>query len=593
MSYKYFLLFVLACNISNAQLSIRNSAYVFVSDEIVFVEDDINLNEINSSIYLRNEAQIIQGSGITGNSGVGQLSVYQEANVDEYEYNYWCAPIGNKTSNSSNNPFGISLLNDVTGLITATPATYTRTSSYNGTSSPLNIEPYWIWKYIASSNYSDWIHVQGSTTINPGEGFTMKGTTGSGGAQRYDFRGKPNTGTISVSVLNNQYTLVGNPYPSALDALAYIHDTENASVINGTLYYWEQNPNVNSHYLAAYDGGYGTYTISADGSLETYVTAIFSTYNNDGTVNALTGTTTSGKIPRRYIPIGQGFMVMGTATGTVKAKNSHRYFVKETASNSEFFKNSNSKTDDNTIKYKNGYAVVPDDYERFRLNVNFNNTYTRQLVETFHTSATLSFDYGLESKLIASELLASDAYLSNNSTMYIAEAQAYKEDLKIPFTLKLSQDMPIKISIADIQNFNDDHPIYIHDIENDTYVNLKSQDFNCNLEANEYIGRFEITFTKSTPELSTTIDIIEIEEIKIIQNNQIAELKILNLNDKEVKTINLYDISGKLLLSKKISESLDTFTYSTKSLSDGVYVTKIISDNDKLITKKIVINNKK
>ena len=75
------------CNLSFSQLSVRNSAYIFVIDEIVFVEDDINLNKANSKIYLRDEAQIIQGTGTTGNSGVGELSVYQESNVGEHKYN--------------------------------------------------------------------------------------------------------------------------------------------------------------------------------------------------------------------------------------------------------------------------------------------------------------------------------------------------------------------------------------------------------------------------------------------------------------------------------------------------------------------------
>ena len=169
MHNKLIVLALFLCNLSFSQLSVRNSTYVFVNDEIVFVEDDINLNEAASSLYLRNEAQIIQGIGTTGNSGLGELSIYQEANVGEHEYNYWCSPIGNKTNNSINNPFGISFLNDVTGLITSTPATYSSTSSYNGTSSPLNIEPYWVWKFIASDNYADWVHVQGNTTVNPGE----------------------------------------------------------------------------------------------------------------------------------------------------------------------------------------------------------------------------------------------------------------------------------------------------------------------------------------------------------------------------------------------------------------------------------------
>ncbi|HEX9600340.1 MAG TPA: secretion protein, partial [Mariniflexile sp.] len=170
MQNKFIILFLLSCALSYGQLSIRNDAYVFITDEIVFVEDDINLNETDSKIYLRDEAQIIQGSGSTGNSGVGELSVYQEANVGAYEYNYWCSPIGSKTNNSINNPFGISLLNDVVDLTDSNPATYVHASTYNGTSTPLNIEPYWIWKYIAGSTYADWIHVQGNTTINPGEG---------------------------------------------------------------------------------------------------------------------------------------------------------------------------------------------------------------------------------------------------------------------------------------------------------------------------------------------------------------------------------------------------------------------------------------
>ena len=167
----------------------------------------------------------------------------------------------------------------------------------------MNIEPYWVWKFIASDNYADWVHVQGNTNVNPGEGFTMKGTIGSGDAQRYDFRGKPNNGAISVSVLNNQFTLTGNPYPSALDARAYIWDTNNRTTITGTLHYWEQDPSTNSHYLNEYNGGYATYTINASGTVETFISAVFNTYNGDGSIN-ISNTGARSKTARRYIPIG-------------------------------------------------------------------------------------------------------------------------------------------------------------------------------------------------------------------------------------------------------------------------------------------------
>lgn len=600
MKYLYtFLLFIISSNLISAQLSVRNDNYVFISDEIVFVEDDINLNEADSRIYLRSDAQVIQGTGTTGNSGVGELSVYQEGDhVGPYHYNYWCSPIGDKTSSSTNNPFGVTLLNDVTGLITSTPATVSHQSDYNGISSPLTIEQYWIWKYIANTAYAAWVHVQGATTINPGEGYTMKGTSGSGSSQRYDFRGKPNNGTIGVTVAANEFTLVGNPYPSALDALAYIHDTDNQAAITGTLYYWEQDMTINSHYIADYEGGYATYTISA-GGVPTYVPPTFSTYDQSGNPNGSGSGSPYKTPPQRYIPIGQGFMVEGRTgtTGTVRAKNSHRIFVQEGAGDgtngSIFFKTSNTKSKTSSeSKTNNGYSIMPDDHKRFRLNIDFNDTYTRQLVETFHSSATSGFDYGLESEIYVTDILASDAYLSNNESTYLAEALPFEETLKIPLTINVANDMPIRIRIADVQHF-DSQSIYIHDIENDTYVDLTKGDFNANLLTGNYTDRFEITFQSSNNNGLLDVDEEVLNSFKVFQNNNIAELKIYNPNALQVKDFNLFDINGKLVLRDNIESAKKQYTYSTKSLSDGVYVAKINLDNNQIISKKVVVANNK
>lgn len=586
MNYRFALLLVLLSNLSFSQLSVRNNHYIFVNDQVVFVEDDINLNETDSRIYLRSEGQLIQGTGLTGNSGNGELSIYQEGNVDEYEYNYWCSPISHQSSNT----FGIALLNDVLDVTTSTPTGYTHNGNLNGTSSPLNIEPYWIWKFIASDEYSEWIHVQGNTSINPGEGFTMKGTSGSGSAQQYDYRGKPNSGTIEVSVLDNQFTLVGNPYPSALDALAYIHDTENAAVITGTLYYWEQNPSINSHYLRDYDGGYATYTINAAGTLETYTPAVFNTYNGDGSINGASGTLPSGKRPRRYIPVGQGFMVEGTTstgTPTVKAKNSHRVFIRETHADSEFFRTSKSKKE-KVDRLKANFSEIPQDYKRFRLNVDFNRTYTRQLVETFHSTATKGFDYGLESKINENDILNSDAHWTAEGTSYIAEALPFDETIKIPLVVKISDDMPITVRIADIQNFEDEQPIYLHDIQEGVYIDLKTQDFDVNLEVGEYHNRFEIVFSKNS--LSTNEELFK--GFNVFQNNTTSSMKLYNPQSLEIESFSLYDISGRKVLKKRIASRKRARKESTKGLSDGIYVVKVKFSNSQVFSKKVVIANR-
>ncbi len=589
MFKQIFILLLISFNFSYGQLSVRNDAFVFVTDEIVFVEDDINLNEAESTIYLRNEAQIIQGAGTTGNTGIGALSVYQNGNVGAHEYNYWCSPVGNKSPSSVNNPFGVTLLNDVVNLTNSTPAKASvNLPNLNGTSNPLSIEPYWIWKFIAADEYADWIYVGDNTSINSGEGFSMKGTSGSANNQLYDFRGKPNKGTMAINVLPNQFTLVGNPYPSALDALAYIHDPENAAVINGTLYYWEQDLNVNSHLIREYDGGYATYTISADGTLVTALPATFSTYDDNGVIAGAGNGTPSGKEPKRYIPIGQGFMVEGIATGAVKAKNEHRVYVKETNTNSEFFKTTKD-TKAKSIK-TNAFPLVPNNIKRFRLNIDFNNTYTRQLLENFSDSATAGFDYGMESTTNANDVLSSDAYFSNETLIYRAQALVFNEDLKIPLVIKTDNKMPVRVRVADIQNIASFLPIYLHDKTNNTYTNLKNIDFNTNLDPGNYYDRFEITFKK--PSTLNIENIATFDDFKILQNNKIAELTIINTKKLDVKSFTLIDVTGKQVLNTILNSNKTKQQYSTKTLSNGLYLVKISLMDNQTISKKIIIGNK-
>ena len=142
-------------------------------------------------------------------------------------------------------------------------------SGYNGITSPLTIADYWIWKYanLESDNYSLWQHARSTSTIQVGEGFTMKGP-GSGlvsSEQNYELEGKPNNGDIDLTINAGNDYLVGNPYPSAIDAHEFILDNGNTiagtGATTGTLYFWEHWGG-GSHNLAEYQGGYATYTLS-------------------------------------------------------------------------------------------------------------------------------------------------------------------------------------------------------------------------------------------------------------------------------------------------------------------------------------------
>ncbi len=107
-----------------------------------------------------------------------------------------------------------------TDNITSLPASYVQAPSYDGTPN-LTIADYWLWTFNSGTEYSEWNPLRSTgEAAAAGYRYTMKGVTG--GNQKYDFRGKPNTGDITVNVVTGKNTLVGNPYPSAIYANDFI-----------------------------------------------------------------------------------------------------------------------------------------------------------------------------------------------------------------------------------------------------------------------------------------------------------------------------------------------------------------------------------
>lgn len=626
MKLSFFACSMLFFSFSFAQLSVRNNAYVYVSDEVLFVNDDVNIEEASAKIYLRDESQLIQGSGTTGNSGVGKLSVYQTGTVNTFAYNYWCSPVGYvlesdnslPLNNNANNYFKpnanifehVGHANPSLNPITSAIANYT--NSYNGSASPFQISQRWIYSFNAGNpltpnDYPEWDYVSQGGTVNPAHGFTMKGNPSS--SQLYDFRGKPNNGQMTATIIQGEQTLVGNPYPSALDALLFIHDPQNSGVadvtggsgMSGALYYWEQAPGAASHYLAQYVGGYATYTISslASGAVPSFVSAPFSTYNPDGTVNTVGNAGSDGnKTAYRYIPIGQGFMVegaSGSGTSSVYFENSHRAYYKQSGANSYFFRTNNDNNNDNvsteeTQYDENGNSLVPDDFKRFRINVDFNDDnspYTRQLLLNFHHTATDGFDYGLEAKS-SSEEINSDAHWVLNDEAYTIQAFNFNENLKIPLVVNIELQQPLSFRIFDIQNFDEAQGIYIHDIENDVYVDLRAQNYDINIEPGNYSDRFEIVFTTQALDIKD----IEATSLNIHQNNNLHQLTVQNPNSLDIKTIEIFDVAGKRILQTSYDTIEAQYNLSTLRLSDGVYVVNVITrTNTKTQSQKVIVKN--
>ena len=585
---------------SFSQIYVGANTPLYVKSQVLYVGQNINL-AANSNLYLRNNSQLVQGTtGTSQNTGTGIVSVYQEGTSDNFDYNYWCSPVGNTATSTGNNNFGITLLHQPTTAITSTPATILPIGSYNGTANPLRIASHWVYKLTNANNYSQWVQVGTSTTIAPGEGFTMKGTSGSDstdpegsgivnnpgtGAQRYDFRGKPNDGNITVTVgSNDAATLTGNPYPSALHLNAFLLDPTNTAA-TGIAYFWQQDKSVNSHNLSAYRGGYAAYAPISLGSNGIYTAATFKSYNSDGTVNNNPPTGTSPVVARKYLPIGQGFLINGTSNGVVTFRNSHRIFYAEGNSLSQFEKPAKKPTSKTT---NDNYLPPPPppSIPYFKLNTIINNEFTRQLALVFVSEATDGVDRGIDAKNMDEDLPNDISFWIENGN-YVIQGLSFDLSKKIPLCAKAAATTKFKFYISETVDIDSEQPIYIYDALDMSYHNIRNTPYEAVVAPGKFTERFKISFTNGT--LGTS-DVIK-SNFLISQDNKNQVLKATNPNNEIMKSFVLYDILGRAVISNNNLGAEQHFSFSTSGLSSGVYIATFLTADGAKITQKIIISN--
>ncbi|MEN2416347.1 T9SS type A sorting domain-containing protein [Flavobacterium mesophilum] len=595
---KIIILFLISIsNTSFSQIYFSPNAYMYAKNQVLYVKQNINLAS-NSNLYLRNNSQLVQGTTTTsGNLGLGTLSVFQEGSSDNFDYNYWCSPVGNASATVGNENFGISMLNRPTSSTLSTTATILPSGSYDGTSNPLAIASSWIYKLVNANNYSQWIFVGGATTLAAGEGFTMKGTSGTdpldpegtgitnnpGSAQRYDFRGKPNDGNIIVTLGLNNATLTGNPYPSALHLNAFLLDPTNAAITGGVAYFWQQDKSVNSHYLSDYRGGYGSYSPINLTSEGIYIPPTFSSYKQDGTVNPGPGSGTGTAVLRRYAPIGQGFLLNGRSNGTVTFKNSHRVFLKEAVGSSQFEKHTLKTETEN-----NEETEEPAPLSYFRLNAIINNQFTRQLALAFLPEATDGVDVGIDALNLTANL-PNDVNFWLSDANYIIQGINFSPEKKIALIVKATANSTLKFSIPEIINFDSSQDIFIYDALDQSYHNIKTGTYEVAVTPGTYTDRFKIAFTNHT--LSTPNNNEVLNQFVIYQDNERNTLKASNPNLLVIKSFKLYDMTGKVVFSKTDLTANSNYSFTTNGLSQGIYITEFLTDDNQKITQKVFISN--
>lgn len=540
---------------------------------------------LDGSIDLNGESQLIQTTGSDLEvASSGLLEKDQQGTADLYTYNYLSSPVGVSNITSNNNSYTLpNVMRN--GTLPASPNNITFLSSgYDGSVSGTNISiaDYWIWKFAnqPDDDYSAWQHIRSTGTLLAGEGYTMKGP-GSGGIsddQNYAFLGKPNNADITLNITAGNDYLVGNPYASALDAEQFILDNGSqiagAGATTGTLYFWEHWGG-GSHNLSDYLGGYGTYNLSG------------------GTPSAVIGTNdpdvgTGGtplKTPGRYIPVSQGFFVVGESTGTINFNNGQRVFQKEGANS--VFMEANPTGNETFVpgrSVSNPNDNVADTRMKIRLGYNSVNTLRRQLLLTIDENASINKDWGYDGKLYETQM--DDIYwMIEGEKHTIQGTNEILTETVLPLGVHTDSDGMNVITIDSMNNVPANFEIYVHDKELDIYHDLRASDYEFYMLGGQDLERLSIVFN---PE-ALGIDENELTALDIHFSNEIESIVLINPTYKTIKSIDMLNILGQSIYSVNVATNSEYAEYKVNNLSSGTYILQIKTDNGDTLSKKVLV----
>jgi hypothetical protein len=402
---------------------------------------------------------------------------------------------------------------------------------------------------------SGWKSIIPTNTMVVGKGYIIRGPNTYSNTAKADypaeFKGVPNNGALTgETMVAGKFYLIGNPYPSALSADAFIIQN---TFLEGTLYFWTHNTPV--VLTAAYK----------------YSSTDYASYNLTGGVgtgtSALSGNPSNNdQRPSGFIGAGQSFFAAGTSAGTVAFNNDMR---RDAAKNTQFFKSAEKET------------VI----EKHRLWLNMTNTEGafKQMLVGYIQGASNEYESRFDGLSFDANPYI-DFYSVANGNNYVIQARALpfaNTDLvPLGYRTTIAGDFTIAIYEADGELKN--QVVYLEDKTTGTIHDLTQSDYKFTTAKGTFADRFVLRYTDKT--LGTG-------DFENIGNGLLVSVKdkaIKVVSSKEnIKEVTIYDVSGKLLYNKKKAATTELQIQNLQS-SNQVLLVKITLDNNFTTTKKII-----
>jgi hypothetical protein len=541
-----------SCNVISGNI-------VIPSGTVMTIVNSLNIS--GGSLTFENNASLVQINNVT-NTGV--ITYNRSAtNIQGQDYIYWSSPVANQNIN-------IIYSNPIQG-----PKFIWNTIANNGNGNFGNISQ---GRWESANNMNMQIGkgyiVRGSnvfsmpaTTINS----SFIGVPNNGDItsiiQRGQFTGSNYVGLngIQITNLEDNYNLLGNPYPSAINALQFLAD--NSTSILGNVRLWKHGIDISS---SASNPFYGSFTYNYSSS--------------DYEIINFTGTTTPGFSD--LIKAGQGFFVQmidgpGNATGTVIFNNGQR---NSSYLNDNFFRSSSENINNNN----NGVLSL----ERHRIwldIVNSNNASASTLIG-YVEGATEGFDSGYDAQEKSLNDMRIFSMIDDKTLVIQGRSLPFNQDDQVPLVITTpnSGDYVIAIRAIDgLFQYNNQN-IYLEDKLLNVIHDLKLSPYPFSSIAGIHNDRFVLRYTDGN---SLGIgDIENSEGIMIAHLLSSNSVVIKNSSQKvAIQAVEIFNLLGQKIQDWKFSNQYQPdYLLQISEVRTGTYVVKVSTDKG-IISKNVLI----
>jgi hypothetical protein len=482
-------------NLTACSLIVNNNAVVKVNPGFnLNIAGDVTV-ATGSSLTFENNTNLLQTKNTNGNTG-NIIVKRQTSALKLLDYVLWSSP----TNGQQLQPFSPSTLSN--RFYTYNP----NTNLYNAIVSTTNFAVGTGYLIRMPNNHPT------SPTIWEGQ-----------------FQGIPNNGNYNISVTNNAYNAIGNPYPSTINANTFIA-TNN---ITEALYFWRKTNN------------------TATSSYATYTTA-------GGTANA---GGLSSIVPNGVIQVGQGFLVKAT-TPTISFTNTMR--IANTAN--QFLKTKETEL------------------HRIWLNLSKDATPVNQMLIAYMPKATSGIDATIDGRYINDNVTALNSLIENEEFVIQGRSLPFSDTDVVPLTFKTNTAGNFTIAIDHVDGlFTANQNIFLNDKVTSANHDLKKTSYSFTAVAGTFNNRFEIVYKGNS---TLGVEDAVFNENSVLVYNQKG---IININGgkKTIAVVKIFDIRGRLIYEKNNINStmatLDQFLAAHQTL-----IIQITSDENKVVSKKLM-----